>query len=92
MTRVDITPPPGYEPPVLAFDKTAPGDIEDVKRLSLSPDDTLVIRLAGSLSMEEARRLREQVRALTAHDRVLILDHSAELTVVTPDGDPDPDG
>lgn len=63
-------------------------EIESVERLTLGPDDTLVVRLDRSpTSAYEADQLRQQVRAITAHERVLIVDRSVDLIVVAPEPD-----
>ena len=65
---------------------TEPLELEDIKRLTLGPDDVLVIRVPDRMPAQSIQALGMGVKAALPHgNKVLILDAGMTLDVLTPD-------
>lgn len=59
-------------------------ELEDIKRLTLNPDDVLVVRFVDRMPRDHIVRLVEMVRTeLPHHNKVLVLDGGASLDILT---------
>lgn len=56
----------------------------------LRPEDLLVFRAAGALTLDEKAAIYTALEAQTGHSRILILDAGAELAVLRPTAEPEP--
>ena len=55
-----------------------------IARLQLQPSDTLVVKAVDLIiSDQAAERVRQQVSAATGHDRVMVIDSTIDLSVLT---------
>ena len=61
---------------------SAPFEIEDVKRITLHPGDTLVAKVAMNLSQEQANRIRHELKAIFPDHQVLITTPDVDLEIV----------
>ncbi len=57
-------------------------EVQKVERLSLAPNDTLVLTCPGSLSQDTAVRLREHLEKEFPGIKVLILADGLEIKVI----------
>lgn len=57
-----------------------------IARLSLKPEDTLVVRCVNGppLQWETAVRIKQEVKHVTGHDKVLVVDDRVQLSVLEP--------
>lgn len=62
--------------------------IEDIKRVTYNPGDTLVVRLLGRLSRADADKVRSYVEPFFPGARILVIDEVTEITVMAPDVTP----
>jgi hypothetical protein len=62
-------------------------DIEDVKRLTLGPDDILVLQVKGRVSREQEVRMRTCFSNLlpTLKNKIMVVDESVTLAVLVPE-------
>ena len=55
----------------------------EISKLSLGPDDILVLKYRGRLSSEQAHQVRQRVRSVLPEEvPVLVIDEGIELSVV----------
>lgn len=59
--------------------------IEDVKRLTLGPNDALVVTLPERASARHFHEVQELVKGLFPSNRVLVVPKDVEILVVTED-------
>lgn len=58
-------------------------DIEDVKRLTLAPDDILVVKVDDILTAEMCARVQDQLlRGMGVKNKVMVLDKTTSLAVI----------
>ena len=60
-------------------------EVEDIKRITYNPLDTIVLRVKEQLSAEAADRLRYQIASQFRGHRVIVLDGGMTLDVLAPD-------
>ncbi len=62
-------------------------EVEDIKRITYNPLDTIVLRVRGTLSADAADRLRYQIASQFRGHKVIVLDSGMTLDVLAPDED-----
>ena len=62
-------------------------EVEDIKRVTYNPLDTIVLRVRGTLSADAADRLRYQIASQFRGHKVIVLDSGMTLDVLAPDED-----
>jgi hypothetical protein len=60
-------------------------EIQDLKRITYSPDDVIVARVGRPVSAEEADRLNTQLQAAFPGRKVLVIGPTVEVDVVAPE-------
>jgi len=63
---------------------------EAVKVVPLRESDLLVFRANEVLDEDMAERLRWALREATGHEKILIVDHGADLYVIREEAEPEP--
>jgi len=53
-----------------------------IARLSLAPDDTLVVRCLGPLQQATAERIKSYICNAIGHNKILVVGEDVELTVL----------
>lgn len=64
---------------------------EAVRVMPLRPSDLLVFRANKDLGLEEKARIYTAIEALTGTQRILILDGGADLAIIRPEAEPEPE-
>lgn len=64
--------------------------LQATQALSLRPEDFLVVKANCKLSLEERAELHARFEQMTGHARILILDAGADIAVLRPELEPEP--
>jgi hypothetical protein len=66
-------------------------EIQDLKRITYSPDDVIVARVGRPVSAQEAHQIKTQLQDAFPGRKVLVIDPTVEIDVAAPepkDGQP----
>jgi hypothetical protein len=55
-----------------------------IARLSLKPEDTLVVRCTPPINSEACSRIKRDLQAIIGHQRILVISAEIELSVLEP--------
>lgn len=59
-------------------------EIESIKRVTLNPNDVLVVSASAPISAESAKMLKDRFRDAFPDNTVVVLDNRINLTVMGP--------
>lgn len=57
--------------------------IEEVRKVDVSPNDTVVVRVTGHLSQEACARLTDILKAVFPNNKCVVLDTNMSIDVFT---------
>lgn len=59
-------------------------DIEEIRKVEISPNDVVVVRFSGKLSNEATEMLERRLRSVFPNNKCVILDNHTSMSVFAP--------